>query len=180
MRAIRLISRNNTSSGGAAGTIAFPTLFQLESLGGNVYQKDPGFDGGTGLSNKKIAAGTDGLVYWQFATGTSHTLFFNLQNANEGYEEGIAGVYTNGTELRYTSGAFSSASLSNGSYTIPNGHRPGIRRVSGQLQLVTSPDGATWTVRHEFATDSSADLFIQVYLQTSGTVQVFGENLVDA
>lgn len=173
----------STPSDGGAVVSPETVLFDVA----NAYQVQQHPDGpgtyysrqGSGLAKavKKIAAGSDGLVYFQYLAGTSEFLSLGYTPANtlQGNEHWMGGLILTDNEVK----AYGYNGSTTGLGVAPvNNRYYGFRRNGSAVEIVTSTDAATWTVLGR-ANYSPANLYIQVYFQTPDEkIKAMGQNLV--
>lgn len=176
----------STSSGGgggattiSAGTVLFDvaSAYQVQQHpdGPGAYYSSQG--NGIAQATRKIAAGSDGLVYFQYLAGTGEllSLGYTTVNSLQGYEHWTGGLIVNGTEVKAY--GYNASTVGLGVAPVNNRYY-GFRRNGSTIEIVTSNEGAAWTVLG-YTNYSSDDLYIQVYFQTpTAKIKALGQNLV--
>lgn len=175
-----------TSSGGGGGpvvTSAETVLFDIKNAidvqqhsdGPGTYYSSKG--NGIAQALKKLPAGVDGVIYFQYQAGTGEllSLGYTTENNLQGYEYWAGGVYLFGTEVKAYGYNGSTTGLG---VTAVNNQFYGFRRNGSMIEIVTSADEVNWTVLG-YTNYSADDLYLQIYFQTATEkIKVSGRNLV--
>lgn len=84
---------------------------------------------------------------------------FNLSSIDENYTgiDYAAYVTTSGVLNWLSNGANASTG-----YTLAAGDYYGVRRIGTTVDVITSPDGSTWTSRYTFPATTSATLYVNL------------------
>lgn len=146
--------------------LLFPTNVSLVNDGTGIWtgSNAAGFYMNYGLSNKKLAASTDGYIQarYEAADAVNAQIAFSLLNTNKKYDavagEYIAGGLVSSGNLYYSvAGAVTSTGV-----TMAAGDYFRIIRTGSVTKLQKSVDGTTWTDAFTYATTSTADFFINM------------------
>ncbi len=171
-----------TSSGAAVNTpetiffdVANAYQVQQHPDGPGIYYSSQG--NGIAQAVKKLPAGSDGIVYFQYVAGMGELISvgYTPNNLLQGYEHWTGGFILMDAELK----AYGYNGSTTGLGIAPvNNNYYGFRRNGSSIEIVTSANGITWTVLG-YANYSPDDLYIQVYFQIPTTkVKIMGQNLV--
>jgi hypothetical protein len=130
-----------------------------------------GWAGNHGLSGKKLAAGQDGYIQFEYAAsdGQFAILGFNTTNADQGYADYECGIVITSGDLGVFNAGVGTFSIY--TPTPAAGYLIRIIRTGSVIKCQTSPDGSTWTDRHTFASTSTGNLYvnINIYDGSAGT-----------
>lgn len=163
-----LVDAETDGAAPADTPITFPTVVGLTESPTGIWSGTTGGAGtylNKGLSDLKLAAGTNGYIQFLFdgSINENAIIGFNTSNSNDGYSGYEAGVFVTGGALAKVD----SGSVSMAGGPITSGHYVRIERAGATIKMRTSPDNTSWTDVHTYTFSSAADLFIGVNVDST-------------
>lgn len=170
---------SSSSTGPALVDLNFATQVGLTNTSGVWTGSNSGsLYANYGLADKKLAAGTDGYIMFQYPStdGERAVLTFNTSNVNEMFQSGPTYNYEAGAFMYSGSIYVLDNNLPAGSVTtVSPGNYFKIERIGSTLKLYKSTDGVTWgSSIYTYTFSSTADLFINCNIDESlGTAKLY-------
>lgn len=171
-----------SASGPSLENLTFPTQVGTLTNTSGVWTSGAGsWNSNKGLSGKKLAAGQDGYIQFQYdaSDGQNSMLGFNTANANDHYTSYEVGVWLSGG-----SGYFIDNTTIGGLGTVTVGDWFRIIRTGSTVKIQTSSNsGSSWSDLRTCTFSSTADLFININFDGTSSGKMYypkGYNLTNA